>query len=179
MELERSSSSHPKAFSRKDVFGLAAAFGAFAATGSGVARAASSDGVLGAWKLVSFDVDEGKGAEKPRFGADPIGYLMYTPSGRMSAVLAGIHRPALVPPPKDAETEANCRRAVADFLAYAGTYDIKGDRVFHHVEVSVFTNLIGTTLERQFTLDGDTLTIRTVPPEIWGTSNVLVWKRAQ
>jgi hypothetical protein len=25
---------------------------------------------------------------------------------------------------------------------------------------------------------GDTLTIRTLPPEIWGNSNLLVWKRA-
>jgi len=157
--------------------GVAASFAFLAGLGNEPATAAG-EGVLGAWKLVSFDVDEGKGAEKPRFGPDPIGYLMYTPSGRMSAVLAGIHRPALVPPPKDAETEANCRQAVADFLAYAGTYEIKGDRVFHHVDVSVFTNLIGTTLERQFKLEGDTLTIRTVPPEIWGSSNVLVWRRA-
>jgi hypothetical protein len=55
---------------------------------------------------------------------------------------------------------------------------VRGDHVFHHVEVSVFTNLVGTTLERQFQLKGDTLTIRTLPPEIWGSSNVLVWKRA-
>jgi Lipocalin-like domain len=55
---------------------------------------------------------------------------------------------------------------------------VRGDHVFHHVEVSVFTNLMGTTLERKFTLEGDTLTIRTLPPEIWGSSNVLVWKRA-
>ena len=58
----------------------------------------------------------------------------------------------------------------------AGT-KIRGNHVFHHVEVSVFTNLVGTTLERAFTLAGDTLTIRTLPPEIWGTSNRLVWKR--
>ncbi|MGB8965709.1 MAG: lipocalin-like domain-containing protein [Candidatus Cybelea sp.] len=65
-----------------------------------------------------------------------------------------------------------------NFLAYARRYEVRGDRVFHHVEVSVFTNLVGTTLERQFKLAGDTLTIRTLPPEIWGNSNLLVWKRA-
>jgi len=37
---------------------------------------------------------------------------------------------------------------------------------------------MGTTLERQFKIEKDTLTIRTLPPEIWNTSNVLVWKRA-
>jgi hypothetical protein len=37
---------------------------------------------------------------------------------------------------------------------------------------------MGTTLERQFKIEGDVLTIRTAPPEIWGSSNLLVWKRA-
>jgi hypothetical protein len=32
--------------------------------------------------------------------------------------------------------------------------------------------------EGQHTIAGDILTIRTLPPEIWGSSNVLVWKRA-
>lgn len=169
------------ALKRKDLLGLAASLGfaaALAGETTATARAAAS-GVVGAWSLVSFDVDEGKGVEKPRFGPHPVGYLLYTASGRMSAVLSGTHRPALQPPMSlGATATGECSKAVADFLAYAGTYEIRGDRVFHHVEVSVFTNLVGTTLERRFTLEGDTLTIRTVPPEIWGTSNVLVWKRA-
>jgi len=162
--------------SRKSAIALATAFGAFALGGAG-ARAGDAPGVVGAWKLVSFDVIEPGGATKPRFGPEPSGYLLYTASGRMSAVLSGIHRAELLPPPKVSSGE-ECTHSVADFLAYAGRYDIAGDHVFHHVEVCVFTNLVGTTLERAFTLDGDTLTIRTVPPEIWGTPNVLVWKRA-
>ena len=34
--------------------------------------------------------------------------------------------------------------------------------------MSVFTNLMGTTLEREFKIEGDLLTIRTVPPEKFG-----------
>jgi len=149
-----------------------------AALGARPARAAGT-GVIGAWKLESFDVDEGKGVEKPRFGPDPAGYLMYTENERMAAVLMGTRRPTLQPPQSiGSPASGACIESVADFLAYAGRYEIKGDRVFHHVEVCVFTNLVGTTLERQFAISGDTLTIRTVPPEIWGSSNVLVWKRA-
>jgi hypothetical protein len=96
----------------------------------------------------------------------------------MAAVLGGTHRPDLKSPAGTSSSEANRTEALSNFLAYAGRYDVRGDRVFHHVEVSVFTNLIGTTLERRFVLRGDTLTIRTAPPEIWGSSNVLVWKRA-
>jgi hypothetical protein len=164
--------------SRKNLLGIAASFGIFTALGTPPAGATSLP-VIGAWKLESFNVDEGKGGEKPRFGPEPAGYLMYTENERMAAVLMGTHRPSLNPPKSvGGPASGQCIESVADFLAYAGRYEIKGDRVFHHVEVCVFTNLVGTTLERQFTIAGDTLTIRTVPPEIWGSSNVLVWKRA-
>lgn len=164
--------------SRKHLLGVAASFGIFNTLGARPASASSLP-VIGAWKLVSFNVDEGKGEEKPRFGPEPAGYLMYTENERMAAVLMGTHRPGLNPPQSiGAPASGACIESVADFLAYAGRYEIKGNRVLHHVEVCVFTNLVGTTLERQFEISGDTLTIRTVPPEIWGSSNVLVWKRA-
>ncbi|HMF27666.1 MAG TPA: lipocalin-like domain-containing protein [Candidatus Cybelea sp.] len=165
--------------SRKGILEIAASFGLLAAVGNvPAARAAGREGIVGAWSLVSFDVDEGKGKEKPRFGPDPVGYLIYSADARMAAVLAGTHRPALKSPSGAAQSEESRSQALLNFLAYAGRYEVRGDRVFHHVEVSVFTNLMGTTLERQFTLNGDTLTIRTLPPEIWNSSNVLVWKRA-
>jgi hypothetical protein len=164
--------------SRSGVLGLAASFGIFAAIGNVTASAAPREGVVGAWSLVSFDTDEGSGASKPRFGRDPVGYLLYTADGHMAAVLAGTHRPELKSPSGSSSTEEQRTQSLANFLAYAGRYDVRGDRVFHHVDVSVFTNLMGTTLERQFKIEGDVLTIRTAPPEIWGSSNLLVWKRA-
>jgi hypothetical protein len=164
--------------SRRGILEFAASFGVLAAIGTPAAGAAPREGVVGAWSLVSFDTDEGAGSSKPRFGPDPVGYLLYTADGHMAAVLAGTHRPELKSPSGSSATEAQRTQALANFLAYAGRYDVRGDRVFHHVEVSVFTNLMGTTLERQFKIAGDMLTIRTVPPEIWGSSNILVWKRA-
>jgi hypothetical protein len=178
-EIAAAMTNHRQSFSRKNVLEIAASFGLLAAAGNAVSvRAASSDSIVGAWSLVSFDVDEGKGKESPRFGPDPVGYLIYSADARMAAVLAGTHRPALNSPGGSAQSEESRTEALRNFLAYAGRYEIRGDRVFHHVEVSVFTNLMGTTLERQFKLDGDRLTIRTLPPEIWNGSNVLVWKRA-
>ncbi len=170
--------------SRKGLLEAAASFGLLAALGNvspaaaATAAAATKGGIVGAWSLVSFDVDEGKGTAKPRFGADPVGYLIYSADERMAAVLAGTHRPELKSPSGSAASEEQRTQAMQNFLAYAGRYEVRGDRVFHHVEVSLFTNLMGTTLERQFKIAGDTLTIRTLPPEIWGTSNVLVWRRA-
>ena len=164
--------------SRKGILELVASFGVFAAIGNVTASAAPREGVVGAWSLVSFDTDEGSGSSNPRFGQDPVGYLLYTGDGHMAAVLAGTHRPELKSPSGSSSSEEQRTQSLANFLAYAGRYDVRGDRVFHHVDVSIFTNLMGTTLERQFKIEGDVLTIRTAPPEIWGSSNILVWKRA-
>ena len=168
--------------SRKHVLEAAASFGLLAALRSPQPAAAQATataaGVVGAWRLESFVVDASSESEKPRFGPNPVGYLMYSASGKMSAVLMAAHRAKLDSPKGATSTQQELVDSLANFLSYAGTYEIRGNRVFHHVEVSVFTNLVGTTLEREFSLSGDTLTIRTLPPEIWGTSNRLIWKRA-
>ena len=164
--------------SRKHVLGMAGSLGLLAAFGAPAeAAVASSATVTGAWKLESFDVIQAGKAPQPRFGIDPVGYLIYTPSGKMSATLSGIHRPPFVSTTVTPTAESK-GQTLADFLSYAGTYELRGDRVFHRVEVCVFTNIVGTTLERQFKLEGDTLTIRTITPGMWGDNSILVWKRA-
>jgi hypothetical protein len=168
--------------SRKALLEVAASFGAFAALGvsaeAATATAApAAAAVVGAWKLEIFDVVAPDGSRTPRFGPSPLGYLIYTPSGRVSAILAGSHRTPFEQKTVTVTSESK-GQMLEDFLAYAGTFDVKGDRVFHHVDVSVFTDLIGTTLERQFNIEGDTLTIRTITAGMWGNDSILVWKRA-
>lgn len=169
--------------SRKTLLETAAAFGAIAAT-SAAARAVATptasevrNAVAGAWKLESFVIETAGKTGEPRFGPNPVGYLIYTPSGRMSATLMAARRSKLESPKGATSTRAELNESLADFLSYAGRYEVRGNHVFHHIEVSVFTNLVGTTLERIFDISGNTLTIRTLPPEIWGTANKLVWTR--
>ncbi|MBV8371955.1 MAG: lipocalin-like domain-containing protein [Candidatus Eremiobacteraeota bacterium] len=171
--------------SRKQLLETAASLGLLAAVRAPASAAVAAPpaatnaaAVVGAWKLESFVIDSSSESEKPRFGLNPVGYLIYTASGRMSATLMAAHRARLDTPNGAMSTPRELADSLGNFLSYAGTYEIRGNHVFHHIEVSVFTNLVGTTLEREFTLAGDTLTIRTLPPEIWGTSNRLVWKRA-
>lgn len=169
--------------SRRHLLATAAYAGLGAAT-LGAARAAEAPGtpasaLLGAWQLETFVIDAAGGVEKPRFGPDPVGYLIYTPSGRMSATLMAAHRENLAAPNGENSSRSELVDSLGEFLSYAGRFEICGSHVFHHVEVSVFTNLVGTTLERAFTLSGDRLTIRTLPPEIWGTANRLTWRRTR
>ena len=162
--------------SRRRILASAASAGLIATLGA-PARAAQQS-VVGAWKLESFDQMGQNGVMKPRFGPNPVGYLIYTASGRVSATLAAAHRPKLVAPDASSSTVEERSDALRNFLAYAGTYEVRGNHVFHKVETCIWTNLVGTRLERAFELSGDTLTIRTLPPEIWGNANKLVWRRA-
>jgi len=162
--------------SRKRILASAASAGLIATLG--VPARAAQQSVVGAWKLESFDQLETGGTLKPRFGPNPVGYLIYTATGRMSATLSAAHRAKLIAPDASSSTVEERADALRNFLAYAGTYEIRGNRVFHKVETCIWTNLVGTTLERAFELSGDTLTIRTLPPEIWGNANKLVWRRA-
>jgi len=164
-------------FTRKHALNALAAFGLSAFATAETATAAET-AVVGAWKLESFDILEKGDKRTPRYGAHPVGYLIYSASGRMSAILSARERHKLVPPPATiSESDLSCIESIRPFLAYAGTYRIKNDHVFHTVETSVFTNLVGTTLEREFSIAGDLLTIRTLPPEIWGSANELTWRR--
>ena len=52
--------------SRKSILEFAASFGVLAAAGSVTTGAAPREGVVGAWSLVSFDVDEKGAPAKPR-----------------------------------------------------------------------------------------------------------------
>jgi len=161
--------------SRKVLLGSVASIGLAAATES-VAKAAQS-AVVGAWMLESFNERVADGSFKPRFGPNPVGYLIYTASGRVSATLSGIHRRPLTSGSTSAAA-GHCNESVHDFLAYAGTYKIAGSTVFHRIETSVFTNLVGVTLKRGFQMSGDTLVIRTLPPYVWGSQSRLVWRRS-
>lgn len=147
-------------------------------TGFGLPAGAAATSVIGAWKLESFDQLEANGATTPRFGPNPVGYLIYTPSGRVSATLSAAHRPKLVAPDATSSTVEERTEALRNFLAYAGTFDVRGNHVFHKLETCIWTNLVGTTVERAFEIKGDTLTIRTLPPYLWGNASKLVWRRA-
>ena len=160
--------------SRKALLGSIASLG-LAASVRSIGDAAP--GVLGAWSLESFVERVADGSFQPRFGLKPVGYLVYTASGRVSAVLGASDRQAFLSPDGGPVTDADRRESIRNFLAYAGRYELHDGYVLHHVETSIFTNLVGTTLKRGFQLQGDTLTITTLPPYIWGAQSKLVWKR--
>lgn len=97
------------------------------------------DRLVGCWRLVEFRVTTDEGEVVHPLGTSPLGTILYTPDGYMSAQLA---RPG---PYEDG------RKPDAYAIAYSGPYDVDEQTriVAHHVQVSVIPSWLGTTQIRQ------------------------------
>jgi hypothetical protein len=111
--------------------------------------------VVGTWKLLSLDVEfQASGEKQQPYGANPDGYLILTPEGRMMAVVAARGRKGGL----KVEEQAELLRTL---LAYTGTYTLSGNRFITKVDVSWNEVWSGTNQERFFDLNGDRLSIVT------------------
>jgi hypothetical protein len=122
--------------------------------------------LVGTWRLVAATQRMVNGAERPdpNIGAKARGYIIYTPTGQMCAMLANSERPhwSLT----DRPTEAEALAIPGNMVAYCGTYSVDeaGSFVVHHVELDLSPNRTGTDRKRFFTLSGDHLILRPAPP---------------
>jgi hypothetical protein len=136
--------------------------------------------LVGTWKLVSYEVRDGCGEIIHPFGQDPAGYITYTDEGFMCVAFMSADRPPVAAATLRAAGGEEKARAAESFIAYCGTYELRGETVVHHVEVSLYPNWIGTDLERTVDLAGDRLTLSTlpVPADQRERTARLVWVRA-
>ncbi|HXG36374.1 MAG TPA: lipocalin-like domain-containing protein [Dehalococcoidia bacterium] len=135
----------------------------------------------GVWKLVSYEYQRADGQPAvPALGPDPIGRLMYDPSGLMSVHIMSLDRPIFESGDRLRGDSDKVKAAYEGYLAYFGTYEVREAEgiIIHRVEGSLFPNWVGTDQTRFFQLKGDKLTLRTPPrPEAGGEVAVLVWER--
>ena len=140
------------------------------------------DDILGAWQLVSYTSDTDGQVSEP-LGPEPIGIILYTPDGYMSAQLMRRDRPAYDRAITGGGTTEQMASAASGYLCYSGPYDLDeaAGVVHHHVEVSLLPNWLGGTQVRKGRLDGDSLTLSTEVTSRKGVSSthVLAWRRAR
>lgn len=135
--------------------------------------------LVGTWRLVSYELKGADGKVHQPFGENPVGYLMYGQDGYMHAALMKANRPRISAEMLPLGTTEEKAWAAVTFQSYCVRYEIRGDRVVHHVEVSLDPNLTGTQLERVMQLTGDRLVLTTPPTPIFGVPHTasLLWKR--
>ncbi len=139
--------------------------------------------IVGAWRLVSFEVRIDDGEIAFPFGEDAQGVLIYTAGGRFSAQVMRRDRPKVA---SGDQMRSTPEEAVANFfgcVSYFGAYDLDADGGYlvHRVEGSLFPNWEGADQKRFFAFADDCLKLST-PPIRWGGGKaiaVLVWERSR
>jgi hypothetical protein len=132
--------------------------------------------LCGSWKLVSFELRLPNGDVSYPFGRDPRGYLFYNAQGFMSAAFMGAERVK----PQSADLADTAKTVNFDqFNAYCGRFEVRGNRVVHHVEVASLPQWCGIDQERIFKIDGDRLILETPPLAInaQAPTGYLIWER--
>ncbi len=138
-----------------------------------------ADALLGTWYLAeAFAIDDQEARLYDVYGDRPSGVIHYGADGRMMALIAHAGRPLLS---GDRQAAPADERAAAykSSIGYAGRFEIDGDWVMHHVDVSTYPNWVGGTLCRQAALEAGRLVLLTAPQMQDGVRTVirLVWQR--
>jgi len=68
--------------------------------------------------------------------------------------------------------------AASSVVAYAGRFEVKDGSVYHHIEMALNPSLVGQTRSRRVHLDGDNLTLTTVP-DADGNFGRIRWRRVR
>ena len=136
--------------------------------------------LVGAWQLMTRTVRaNGTTLADPVLGAQPPGRLFYDASGVMSLQMMRTGRATAIATPADPKDRAN-PRVILGYDSYFGKYtvDERAGTITHRVEGSLFPEDLGKDFVRQFTLEGDTLTLKfTSTTDGADVTRTLVFKR--
>jgi hypothetical protein len=144
-----------------------------------MSKVPARDALVGAWRLVSWENRAADGQVTHPMGTDAIGYVLYTAVGRFSVTISRPGRAGFAAGDLLGGTTEEKARAVEGFVAYAGRFSFDGDRVIHHVELSLFPNWVGSDQERWVELAENRLILSASPLLLAGKLQVprLVWER--
>jgi lipocalin-like protein len=139
--------------------------------------------MVGAWRLEKRTVRRSDGTvlADAVLGEQPLGRLFYDASGVMMLQMMRQGRPAAIGTPANPRDAANAR-VVLGYDAYFGTYtvDERAGTITHRVEGSLFPEDLGKDFVRQFTLEGDTLTLKfTSTADGSAITRTLVFRRSR
>jgi Lipocalin-like domain len=138
------------------------------------------DAFPGTWKLRRCVTERQDGQLEYPMGGQPVGVLVHESQGRMSGQ---VMRPDRAKFPQGASRQdftTIVKEAFEGYIAYFGTYALDAARgiVTHHVDGSLYPNGVGGDQQREYSPEGDrlTLTARFQRPDGWRVTG-LEWER--
>ena len=144
-------------------------------------KAVTAKNFISAWELENYTEYSGAAEPLQPFGSNPVGFLIYTEDGIVSAQLMTPHRKRLA----DGAWQSNDQEALAElakgYIAYCGRYfiDEQMGQMVHLPVLALVPNLIDQRQYRTFNFDDDKLNLRTVRTESDGKTveTRLTWRR--
>jgi hypothetical protein len=142
------------------------------------------EALIGAWQLVScVETDVETREIFLPMGPNPVGFILYTPDGYMSAQLSSQDRADFASGDMYRGAPEEYVVAGISYLAYSGPYRVDEARrtVEHGMDVSLFPNWQGQRQLRIPELDGETLVLATDRPTLFAGSLKtarITWRRA-
>ena len=139
--------------------------------------------LVGAWRLESTEqrFTDGSVRPSPLYGPNGVGYLIYSASGHMCAILADPNRQRWASP--DEPTETDLRLAHAHFVAYCGTYSVHeaDGTVIHNIELHTTPNNGGEVAARRARVQGSRLILQPLASELppGMVEYTLTWRRCE
>jgi lipocalin-like protein len=141
-------------------------------------RLAGHSGITGSWRLVSVDRVSPSGETSPEPLVDrPSGLLVLDPTGHVSLQIQRRLASPFSSGSEEQGTDEEVRAAFMSYGAYFGTYlvDVPHKGILtYKVSGSLFPNMTGRAIEREYSLQGDSLTLRSRAPQGF---RVLRWVR--
>jgi len=125
--------------------------------------AGAEDLLVGTWRVLAVEHTADDGGVGRPFGDRPQGLILYTPERYMSAILMRPDRPPFAAGDVLGGTEAEKAAAFGSSSAFGGRWEIVGDEIVHHLEVTTFPNWVGTDQPRRFDLTDTHLTLYPPP----------------
>jgi hypothetical protein len=143
------------------------------------------DQLIGAWKLVSYVEKPVDGSAPFRpLGDRPLGLILYTPDGYMSAQLSKPDRPPFASGDWFKGTDGDYKQEASTYIAYTGPFHVDEEQqtLTHTMWISLFPNWVGQTQPRVVKIEGNSLHLSTAAPLHSGgkvVNSFLVWERAE
>jgi hypothetical protein len=135
--------------------------------------------LVGTWSLVSLEHRREDGQIIQLFGKDAIGLGTFTEDGYFFSSLMPSNRPKFTSKDVMGGTKEEKASAVETHSSYCGRYEVQGNKIIQHVEMSLFPNWVGGKQERFFEVEGERLIISSPPMLIRGekTRGYSIWER--
>jgi len=129
--------------------------------------------LLGTWTLIrTRETVDGVDTGREPIGVGATGVIHYLPDDRMAVIMANGGRQPMSRGRYDSD-DCETAESARTFTAYAGTFEVDGNDVIHHLDLCLHQDHVGTDYLRHATLDGDRLVL--AMPEARSRKGMIQW----